>query len=67
MIIANASDLHISSGVAPMMRMDNELKVIAGLEALDETVVQNMIKEILPEHYYSDMQGKVDIDFGLTA
>lgn len=60
----NASDLHLSSGVAPRMRVDNDLKIIEGTRPLDDPTIKAMLNTIIPEQYKDDLENKLDIDFG---
>lgn len=66
MVSHNASDLHLSSGAAPRIRIDNDIRVIEGVRALDEAMIQSMISTILPEQYKADLLNRIDIDFGFA-
>ena len=61
----NASDIHLSSGVAPTIRIDNDLKPIQGFDKLlDDAEIRSILNAILPERYKSDLDNKFDIDLG---
>lgn len=58
-----ASDLHLSTGVKPRIRVDNELKVIESADALKEEDIKAMLIDILPDQYKADLDTKFSIDF----
>jgi twitching motility protein PilT len=63
----NASDLHLSSGVVPLVRIDEDLMPIDGADPLDEATIKSMLLAILPEQYESALVNKLDIDLGLGS
>ena len=63
----HASDLHLSSGVAPRVRIDNDLKPIVGAAVLDETSIKSMLLQLLPEQYKLVLANQLDIDLGLGS
>lgn len=67
MVAHGASDLHLSSGVPPRIRIDNDLRVIEGMRVLDEATIKGMLDTILPEQYKVDLNNRSDIDFGFEA
>ncbi|MDR1057895.1 MAG: type IV pilus twitching motility protein PilT [Coxiellaceae bacterium] len=63
-VLHHASDLHLSSGVKPMIRVDNDLRVIGDNEELSEQDIRTMLSVILPEPYKADLASQFDIDCG---
>jgi twitching motility protein PilT len=63
----NASDLHLSSGVAPIVRIDEDLRPIEGAGILDESIIKSMMLALLPEQYESVLADQLDIDLGLGS
>jgi twitching motility protein PilT len=64
MVSHHASDLHLSSGVVPRIRVDNDLKSIESVRALDTPTIKSMVDTILPEIYRNEWANKFEIDFG---
>lgn len=64
MVAYRASDLHLSSGAPPRIRVDNDLKVVEGANQLDTSSIQKMLNIIMPEQYKNELASKFDIDFG---
>ncbi|HIE07985.1 MAG TPA: type IV pilus twitching motility protein PilT [Desulfarculaceae bacterium] len=62
MIEHNASDLHITSGSSPLLRIDGELEKIAYHE-LSEDEVKLLVFEILAEPEIEQLEAKFDLDF----
>jgi len=67
MVSHRASDLHLSSGVAPRIRVDNDLKVVDGVNPLNTPAIQAMLSVILPEGYKHEVANKFDFDFGFEV
>ncbi|EKE01693.1 MAG: hypothetical protein ACD_21C00072G0016 [uncultured bacterium] len=63
----HASDLHLSSGVVPLVRIDEDLKPVEGANILDESGIKSMMLSILPEQYESILVNKLDVDLGLGS
>ena len=63
MVSYNASDLHLSSGVAPKVRVDNDFKTVDSIIApLEEAEIRSMLAVILPEKYRKALDTRLDID-----
>ncbi|MGH1543580.1 MAG: type IV pilus twitching motility protein PilT [Arenicella sp.] len=58
----SASDLHISSGLPPMIRVDGEIKKI-NLPELDEDTVQSMIFDIMNDKQRKTLEEFLEVDF----
>lgn len=57
-----ASDLHISSGLPPMIRVDGDIKKI-NLPDLDAEVVQSMIFDIMNDKQRKTYEEHLEVDF----
>lgn len=61
----NASDIHLSCGIAPSIRVDNDLEPIEGFsKPLNDADIREILNDILPEGYKSGLGNKFDIDLG---
>ena len=61
-----ASDLHLSAGLPPMIRVDGEMQIIEGEEVLDNERLDKMLREIMPERNVAEYDECNDTDFGYT-
>ena len=57
-----ASDLHLSSGLPPMIRVDGDIKRI-NVDSLDDRVVHNMIYDIMNDKQQKDFEEFLETDF----
>ncbi len=58
----NASDLHLSSGLPPLIRVDGDVKRI-NVDPLDERTVHNMIYDIMNDKQQKDFEEFLETDF----
>jgi twitching motility protein PilT len=58
----SASDLHLSSGLPPMIRVDGDVKRI-NVDPLDDRTVHNMIYDIMSDKQQKDFEEFLDCDF----
>ena len=58
----NASDLHLSAGLPPLIRVDGEIKRI-NVDALDDRTVHNMIYDIMSDKQQKDFEEFLECDF----
>src|ERR1041384_7683117 len=63
MLDQKASDLHLSSGNAPMLRINGELHRIE-YPPLESDVLKTMLYEITPEYKIKQFEETGDVDFG---
>jgi twitching motility protein PilT len=64
MFALKASDLHISTGAAPMLRLDGEIKPLPGYTApLSSTEVEQLLMPIAPEKNRKEFAERRDTDF----
>ena len=57
-----ASDLHLSAGVSPMIRVDGEVRKI-NLPALEHAEVQRLVYDIMNDKQRKDYEEHLEIDF----
>lgn len=62
----NASDLHLSSGVAPMIRVDGEVRKI-NVPALDHEGVHRLVYDIMNDKQRKDYEEHLEIDFSFEV
>ncbi len=58
----NASDLHLSSGLPPLIRVDGEIKRI-NVDPLDDRVVHSMVYDIMNDKQQKDFEEFLETDF----
>jgi len=66
-VTKNASDLHLSSGRPPLVRIDGELCDIPNTSVLDDKDIIAMLNEVVPKDIAKDIPEKMDIDLSITA
>ncbi|WP_028117328.1 type IV pilus twitching motility protein PilT [Ferrimonas senticii] len=62
----NASDLHLSAGVSPLIRVDGEVRKI-NLPALDHKEVHGLIYDIMNDKQRKDYEEHLEIDFSFEV
>jgi twitching motility protein PilT len=60
-----ASDLHLSSGLPPMTRIDGDIRRI-NVDAFDQTMVQSMIYDIMTDEQRKKFEEFNEIDFSFA-
>ena len=63
MVDSGASDLHLSSGVKPLLRLDGEMREIAGTETLVPAELSEHLREIAPQKDWDQFASEWDADF----
>ncbi|HED17517.1 MAG TPA: type IV pilus twitching motility protein PilT [Gammaproteobacteria bacterium] len=58
----NASDLHLSSGLPPMIRVDGDIRRI-NVPALDDKIVHSLIYDIMSDKQRKDFEEFLETDF----
>lgn len=58
----NASDLHLSAGLPPLIRVDGDIKRI-NVDPLDDRTVHNMIYDIMNDKQQKDFEEFLETDF----
>uniref|UniRef100_UPI0040478364 type IV pilus twitching motility protein PilT n=1 Tax=Shewanella sp. TaxID=50422 RepID=UPI0040478364 len=61
-----ASDLHLSAGVSPMIRVDGEVRKI-NLPALDHQGVHSLVYDIMNDKQRKDYEEHLEIDFSFEV
>ena len=61
----NASDLHLSAGIPPLIRVDGDMRKI-DLPALSDQQVQDMIYAIMRDHQRKTYEQEWEIDFAFA-
>ncbi|WP_025819879.1 type IV pilus twitching motility protein PilT [Shewanella marina] len=62
----NASDLHLSAGVSPMIRVDGEVRKI-NLPPLDHQSVHSLVYDIMNDKQRKDYEEHLEIDFSFEV
>lgn len=62
----NASDLHLSAGLPPMIRVDGEIRRI-NMPALDHKAVHTLIYDIMTDKQRKDYEERWEIDFAFEV
>jgi len=63
---SKASDLHLSVGFAPALRVDGELNALAGREPLDAADLEGLLREILMEPQWESLRENRELDFSFS-
>lgn len=58
----NASDLHLSAGVPPMVRVDGDVRKLS-LPALDNEAVNQLIFDVMTDTQQRDFEQHLEVDF----
>lgn len=67
MVEEDASDLHLSSGVAPMARISGEMRVLEQREPFSPDELRELIWEIMPDRNREEFESSWDTDFAHTV
>lgn len=59
----HASDLHLSAGLPPMLRVDGELAAIEGMAALDKDTTRQLIYSVMTPEQQKEFEVKFELDF----
>jgi twitching motility protein PilT len=62
----DASDLHLTAGVPPMIRVDGALKAIEGVRGLTDKDVKNLTYSILDDVQKDILERDKEVDFSFT-
>lgn len=62
----NASDLHISSGLPPIIRVDGEMRKL-NIEALDDKQAQALVYEIMTDSQRKEFEANWEVDFSFEV
>ena len=59
-----ASDIHLTAGLPPMIRIDGDIKRVK-VDALDEAFVREMVTDVMTEEQKAEFEEHWECDFGL--
>lgn len=62
----NGSDLHLSTGNAPLIRVDGSLIAVPGTSELDESTVLSMLEKVLPDKFYTQCHACKELDLAIS-
>ena len=63
MVSQNASDLHLSSGCHPVLRVDGRIRFLEERPMLDTAGIEGLLRPIFPERWWQEFQTSHDVDF----
>ena len=63
---SKGTDLLLSAGNCPMVRIDGDLQPLAGFGKLDDTSVDRVIRELLALDQRTKLDGMTEVDFAFT-
>ncbi|MFC1625473.1 type IV pilus twitching motility protein PilT [Patescibacteria group bacterium] len=63
---ANASDLHLISGLAPNVRVDGVLSIVSGAGVMTPETISALLKEVLKAEQLQRLEVNKEIDFALA-
>jgi len=63
MVESRASDLHLTCGAAPVLRIDGDMTPMAGLPAVNEAWLREQIWAVMPERNRQEFATAQDTDF----
>ena len=63
----HASDLHLSSGMPPLIRVDGDLKPIENETVIEHEVLLESLKKVLPPQRYTDLTENLEVDLSLSV
>lgn len=66
-VTQKASDLHLSPGLPPMLRIEGQLVIPEGMPTLDKDTVKAMIESLLNPEQQITLQTKFQLDFAYFA
>ena len=62
----NASDLHLSAGLPPMIRVDGEIRRV-NVPPMDHGEVQSLIYDIMNDQQRRDYEDQLETDFSFEV
>ena len=57
------SDLHLTSGLAPRIRVHGELEEVEGWDALDDARLRDLLQQLASERHWNEFEETCDLDF----
>src|SRR3954464_1133358 len=62
----NGTDLALSIGSAPLVRVDGAIRPVPGLPAVDDAVMAEFLRDLLDEEHLAQLWVDRDIDFAFS-
>jgi twitching motility protein PilT len=62
----NASDLHISPGLPPLLRIDGELMPLAGAAPIEANDTKNLIYKVMEKEQQQEFETALELDFSVV-
>ena len=62
----NASDLHLSSGLPPMIRVDGDIRRLT-LPALDTAQLQELVYSTMSDRHRRDFEANLEVDYSYSV
>ena len=62
----NASDLHLSSGLPPMIRVDGDIRRLT-LPALDTAQLQELVYSTMSDAHRRDFEANLEVDYSYSV
>lgn len=62
----NASDLHLSPGLRPMLRIDGDLRPATELSPLDAETIKNLVYSVMEPGQQQALETELELDFGVN-
>jgi twitching motility protein PilT len=66
MLERGGSDLHLTEGAPPLLRIDGQLHPVDGVADLDEQQASQLVLAAIPENLVADFREQKSIDFSFT-
>src|SRR5688500_5341612 len=67
MVRSRASDLHLSAGRLPMIRVAGDMIPVAGMPVLEDRVLEGVVTEIMPDAMRGQFASEHDADFAYAV
>ncbi len=62
----NGTDIHLGTGLRPMLRIDGDLISISGFDVLAPDDIRSVIGEVLTRKQIEDLEENFEIDFSFS-
>lgn len=65
--VLGCSDLHFTSDIAPVVRLNGALRKLSSYELLDEETIMDVAEQIIPDNLKQRLYQHLDCDFSFTT
>ncbi|OGT22048.1 MAG: twitching motility protein PilT [Gammaproteobacteria bacterium RIFCSPHIGHO2_02_FULL_42_13] len=62
----NASDLHLSTGLPPIIRKNGDLQIVKGETMLKENIIVEMLKQLLTDRQFELVKQQFEVDLSVS-